>query len=108
MITGGSGTRPVTWRWGDIDQKKESAMNALRVPLHCLAFGLALASVAASAQAQNVISRQVTQEPVETTVIEGPSGAVVTRRPLAPAVGTIAVQPGVAPAYDPYAAPAPL
>jgi hypothetical protein len=74
---------------------------------HSWAFGLALASGAASVQAQGVITRQVTQEPVETTITQGPSGTVVTRRPLgpaplAPALGAIAVEQGVAPAYDPY------
>jgi hypothetical protein len=75
-------------------------------------FGLALALGASSAHAQNVISRQVVQEPVETTVTETPGGTVITRRPLAPAVGAITIEPGVAPpreigtvelrAYPPY------
>src|SRR5258706_8838204 len=75
---------------------------------HCWAFGLALASGAASAHAQSVITRQVTQEPVETTITQGPAGTVVTRRPLgpvAPAIGAITVEESVAPAYDPYAVP---
>jgi hypothetical protein len=41
---------------------------------------LALAS--AGANAQSVISRSVTVEPVETTVTQTPNGTVVTRRPL--------------------------
>jgi hypothetical protein len=74
--------------------------------LHSVAFGLALASGVASAQAQNVISRQVTEEPVETTITQGPAGTVITRRPLgssvpaAPAIGAVTVEEGVAPAYD--------
>ncbi len=73
--------------------------------LHSVAFGLALASGAASAQAQ-VITRQVTQEPVETTITRGPAGTIITRRPLAPApvaptVGAVTVEQGVAPAYGP-------
>ena len=44
------------------------------------ALGLALAS--AGANAQSVISRSVTVEPVETTVTQTPNGTVVTRRPL--------------------------
>jgi hypothetical protein len=45
-----------------------------------VALGLALAS--ASANAQSVISRSVTVEPVETTVTQTPNATVVTRRPL--------------------------
>jgi Protein of unknown function (DUF1236) len=73
---------------------------------HFIAFGLALASGVTSAQAQSVISRQVTREPVETTITQGPAGTVITRRPLAPAVpaapaiGAVTVEEGVAPAYD--------
>jgi len=62
---------------------KHQAEAAMRL-LHSVAFGLALASGAASAQAQ-VITRQVTQEPVETTITRGPAGTIITRRPLAPA-----------------------
>ena len=60
-----------------------------------VALGLALASTGANAQA--VISRSVTVEPVETTVTQTPDGTVVTRRPVeAPAVGTQAVGTQVA------------
>ena len=62
------------------------------------AFGLLVAAVPASAQ---VVTREITQQPVETTVTRYPDQTVITRRPL-PAVGTIGVEPGVAPAYNPY------
>jgi hypothetical protein len=72
--------------------------------------GVALAMGGASAHAQNVISRQVTEEPVETTVTQTPGGTVITRRPLAgrpvaPDVGAIAVDRGVVPARDYGAVP---
>jgi hypothetical protein len=41
---------------------------------------MTLASTGANAQA--VISRSVTVEPIETTVTQTPNGTVVTRRPL--------------------------
>ena len=65
--------------------------------------GVALAMGAASAHAQNIISRQVTEEPVETIVTQTPAGTVITRRPL----GAPAVAPALAPvpAWTP-AAPA--
>jgi hypothetical protein len=55
--------------------------------------GVALAMGAASAHAQNIISRQVTEEPVETIVTQTPAGTVITRRPL----GAPAVAPALAP-----------
>ena len=53
--------------------------------LRCAALGCAVALTAASAHAQNVITRQVDNEPVETTVTQTPTGTVITRRPIAPA-----------------------
>ncbi len=50
--------------------------------------GVALALGATGAYAQNVI-RQIDNEPVETTIIRGPSGTVITRRPLSPAVAPV-------------------
>ena len=47
------------------------------------ALGLALASAVTAAQAQTVIERQITNEPVETVVTQGPNGTIVTRRPIA-------------------------
>jgi hypothetical protein len=61
------------------------------------AIGLALVSGTALAQAQTV-TRQITTEPVETVVTQGPNGTVVTRRILTP-------EPGVSSAY--YGAPPP-
>jgi Protein of unknown function (DUF1236) len=57
------------------------------------AVGLALVSGTALAQAQTV-TRQITTEPVETVVTQGPNGTAVTRRILTP-------EPGV----SPYGAP---
>jgi len=72
--------------------------------------GVALAMGGVSAHAQNVISRQVTEEPVETIVTQTPTGTVVTRRPLAgapfaPALAPdVAVEPALVPArpYEAY------
>jgi hypothetical protein len=44
---------------------------------------LAVALASSGANAQSVISRSVTVEPVETTVTQTPNGTVVTRRPVA-------------------------
>ena len=72
-------------------------------------FGCALALGAASAHAQNGITQQIDNEPVETTVTQTPGGTVITRRPIVPAAvpaapaydygtyGTVAPQPYVAP-----------
>ena len=69
-----------------------------------IAIGLALASATTAAQAQTVISRQITTEPVETIVTQGPDGTAVIRRPLGPAPVTTAP---AATYYDSYARPAP-
>jgi hypothetical protein len=53
------------------------------------AIGLSLLAGGASAQAQ-VISRQITTEPVETVVTQGPNGTVVTRRVMTPDPGVVA------------------
>jgi len=50
-----------------------------------IALGLVLASGAA--QAQTAVSRQITSEPVETVVTQGPNGTAVTRRILSPEPG---------------------
>src|SRR4051812_14314829 len=77
--------------------------------------GVALVMAGASAHAQNVISRQVTEEPVETMVTQTPTGTVITRRPLAasplapafapvpawtPAAPAVAVEPAFVPARE--------
>ena len=51
-------------------------------PIGSLALGLAL--VSGAAQAQTTVTRQVTSEPVETVVTQGPDGAAITRRILSP------------------------
>jgi hypothetical protein len=50
--------------------------------LHHAAVALALVAGAGAAHAQTVITREVTTEPVETIVERGPTGTVITRRPL--------------------------
>jgi hypothetical protein len=72
-----------------------------------LALGVALA--AGAAEAQTVISREISTQPVETVVTQGPYGTTITRRPLAPneladtyAPGTFVQQPlNLAPSYEP-------
>ena len=62
--------------------------------------GFALALGAAGAYAQSVTTRQIDNEPVETTVTQTPNGTVITRRPLAaaPAATTVVDETvGVAP-----------
>jgi len=83
--------------------------------LRSAAFGCALALGAASAHAQSVTTRQIDNEPVETTVTQTPTGTVITRRPVAPAAipaapaygyGAVAPQPYVVPVAPVYPAPA--
>jgi len=69
-----------------------------------IAIGLALASATTAAQAQTVISRQITTEPVETVITQGPDGTAIIRRPLGAAPVTSAP---AATYYDSYARPAP-
>ncbi|MDC7786351.1 DUF1236 domain-containing protein [Rhodoplanes sp. TEM] len=79
-----------------------------------LAVGVALLSGTALAQAQTVISREITNEPVETLITRGPEGITVTRRPLQtmapPVVSTVPVFPTWGPSGEAYGqgwAPAP-
>ena len=67
-----------------------------------IALGLALASGAAVAQAQTAVSRQITSEPVETVVTQGPGGTEVTRRILSPEPGVSVYAPPPV-AYGPVA-----
>jgi hypothetical protein len=68
-------------------------------PIGTIAIGLTLVAGAAGAQAQTAITRQITSEPVETVVTQGPNGIAVTRRILTP-------EPGVTSfAAPPFAAP---
>lgn len=67
-------------------------MRANLIAPNLVALAVALASSGANAQA--VISRSVTVEPVETTVTQTPNGTVVTRRPVAAqAAGVQVAQP---------------
>ncbi len=77
-------------------------MRVLRV-LRCATVGVAVAVGAAGAQsayAQNVISRTIDNEPVETTVTRGPAGTVVTRQPLPAPAASEAVRVGRAAYMD--------
>ena len=49
--------------------------------------GLAFVAGAAAAQAQTAVTRQITSEPVETVITQGPNGTAVTRRILTPEPG---------------------
>src|SRR5829696_3058291 len=68
-----------------------------------IAIGLALASATTAVQAQTVISRQITTEPVETVVTQGPDGTAVIRRPLGPVP---VISAPAATYYEPYERPA--
>jgi hypothetical protein len=57
--------------------------------------GLALALASTGANAQSVISRSVTVEPVETTVTQTPNATVVTRRPVAAQAAQPAARPPI-------------
>ena len=63
-----------------------------------------LVSGAAVAQAQTAVTRQITSEPVETVVTQGPNGTTVTRRILTPEPGVSYATPPLA--YPPVAAQA--
>jgi hypothetical protein len=80
-----------------------------------VALGLALAATAADAQ--TIISREISTQPVETVITQGPDGTTITRRPLGPseladsyAPGTFVRQPlNLAPSYEPsFRPPAPI
>ena len=58
----------------------------MRAVVSILALGAALAATGAQAQ---VVSRSVSEEPVETIVTQTPNGTVVTRRPLGQAADTV-------------------
>jgi hypothetical protein len=60
--------------------------------LRCLSISVALVSGAAVAQAQTAVTRQITSEPVETVITQGPNGTAVTRRILTPEPGISTLQ----------------
>ena len=68
----------------------------MKALLNLAASGLALALASSAANAQAVISRSITAEPVETTVTQTPTGTIVTRRPLGEQPAAL-VAPQVAP-----------
>jgi len=70
-----------------------------------IAIGLALVSGTSLVQAQTAVSRQITSEPVETVVTQGPNGTAVTRRILTPEPGVNAYLPPDYPAAVPVVEP---
>jgi hypothetical protein len=54
----------------------------LSIPYSATALGLALIAGAPAAQAQTVITREISDQPVETVITQRPAGTVVTERPL--------------------------
>jgi hypothetical protein len=86
-------------------------------PIGIFTLGLALAAGTVAAPAQTAVTRQITSEPVETVVTQGPSGTAVTRRILTPEPGVSTYAPppleyppvaddALAPGYVEPAAPA--
>ena len=69
-----------------------------------IAVGLALAATMATASAQTVVSRTVSEELVETIVTQDGRGTVITRR-IMPGQATAPVQPYVQPYQQPYVQP---
>jgi hypothetical protein len=70
----------------------------MRTHIHHAAVALALVAGAGAANAQTVITREITEEPVETIIERGPGGTVITRRPLEPTVRRLPVTLPPAPA----------
>ena len=79
-------------------------MNSIRSAMFCLALVAMAVPASTPASARDiaqVVTREISQQPVETTITRFPDQTVITRRPL-PSAGTIGVEPGVAPAYSTY------
>jgi hypothetical protein len=74
-------------------------------PIGSLAVCLVLAS--GTAQAQTTVTRQITSEPVETVVTQGPDGAAVTRRILTPEPGITVAVPAPVAETETYVEPVP-
>jgi hypothetical protein len=85
---------PEPARKGDVEHRGRIYFREIAMRYRLIAFGLALACGAATAHAQTVISRQITDEPVETVITRTPTGTIVTKRPL-PAAPIAAPSPGV-------------
>jgi hypothetical protein len=67
-----------------------------RAPICCTALGLALAAGTAVANAQTVMAREITEQPVETVITQQPGDIVVAQQPLAAVpvpAATVATQP---------------
>jgi hypothetical protein len=79
----------------------DNAEDVMRL-VRCATVGIAITIGGTGAYAQSVITRTIDQEPVETTVVQGPNGTLITRRPLA---GPVARAPVVRAAPVAPAAP---
>ena len=78
----------------------------MKALLNLAASGLALALASSAANAQAVISRSITAEPVETTVAQTPTGTIVTRRPLGEQPAALVAPQVGAPAFAQPTVPA--
>jgi hypothetical protein len=78
----------------------------MKALLNLAASGLVLALASSAANAQAVISRSITAEPVETTVAQTPTGTIVTRRPLGEQPAALVAPQVGAPAFAQPTVPA--
>src|SRR5437588_355350 len=67
---------------GTLSGQPTEAFMTIKLNLAASSLALALVLAANGASAQTVITRSITTEPVETVVTQGPSGTIVTRRPI--------------------------
>jgi hypothetical protein len=81
-----------------VEEGSTNEWRGVMIASRVIALGLVMISGAA-AHAQTVISRQISEEPVETTVTQGPYGTVITRRPLDPSYRRVVPPSYVAPSY---------
>jgi hypothetical protein len=67
---------------------------AMRINISYTALGLALLAGTTAANAQTVITREISDQPVETVVTQQPSGTLIAQEPLvATPSGTLVTQP---------------
>jgi Protein of unknown function (DUF1236) len=71
----------------------------MKTLLNLAASGLAIALATSAASAQTGISQSITAEPVETTVMQTPTGTIVTRRPLGEQPAALVAPQVAAPAF---------
>lgn len=87
-----AGTPPNGRRWPGGMRKFDNPEDVMRLVL-CATAGVAITIGVTGAYAQSVISRTINNEPVETTVVQGPNGTLITRRPLAGPIAPAPVAP---------------